>query len=188
MPKYYKKRKYSAETMAQAVELYAQGKTLTEIAEELKIPKGTICGWYDDKYPENWAEKRERRIKTLSEKLEKESLETYKKATIRQQHLLRSVQAKLASRIVNSTDDDLTTSDALKSLPEAIKEERKLYADLQTVLHLENKGGQSFGIGAKLQDKEGNTAQVMGYLTNAFERIHGQENGKPDSDDSDEND
>ena len=171
--KHYKPRKYPPEVMAQAVELYAQGKTIPQVAREIGVPQGTVNGWYDRNYPENWTERREQRIRALTDRAEEETLEAYAKVIKRQQQIWKAVQMRLLNRIAKSSDADLATKDAIQGLPEAVKEERKLYADLDLILRLENKAGPGMGIATQIQDKEGNRTQIMSFLTDSFNQIHG---------------
>ena len=64
-------RRYPPEIYQRAVERYAQGKSLSELSAEIKVPISTLGQWKRQKYPECW-EKRKMEVKEKQQEFVKQ--------------------------------------------------------------------------------------------------------------------
>lgn len=176
-------QKHTDELPLRAVELYAEGFTVAKIAQKLKIPSPTITNWKRKNYPESFEKKRRERLERKAQILEEESLESYQKVTVRQQKLLRAVTNRMARRLAEAPDDQISTELAAKFLDRFIEQEKELFMENDDLLRLKNTkvGGSmaAFGVNATRQGD----ITVAGYMQNAFDMIHGKqepENNEPE--------
>ena len=175
-PKVDSRRRYTIEIKNTARRKYIEGAHVPEIAKELNVPDLTVHAWKRRLWGGNWDLAREKLDKAKDIIQEKQSLEDWELMLLRQQKLFRASASRLAKKIIEAPDSDISTPTAVEGLQALTARERELYRPKADLLN-PSKPGASVAIGARVS---GGNAELMAYLTNSFNETYGTPKPEPE--------
>jgi hypothetical protein len=163
-------KRFHAQVYADAVNLYATGKSIADVCRELKLKNSTVQKWMAGKYPEDWTKARERFAQSLAEKVEKKAVETAADAVIRRKKVLAVAGQAMAKKLADHWNE-IPPSVAATQLPKIIRAEREEDITIERIMEIENRT-MGVGIAAGAQAADGSKAGIMAFLTETFNEVH----------------